>query len=105
MRESRAFRGKGCGIICGIDLRGHIPYLPGMSSSLPDEAVLSRMSHEELWRLFPIILSGSREEWAELYRRERDLLAEAVDRTHIARISHIGSTAVPAWTPSLPLTF
>ena len=66
-----------------------------MSSSLPDEAVLSRMSHEELWRLFPIILSGSREEWAELYRRERDLLAEAVDRTHIARISHIGSTAVP----------
>ena len=66
-----------------------------MSSSLPDEAVLSRMSHEELWRLFPIILSGSREEWAGLYRRERDLLAEAVDRTHIARISHIGSTAVP----------
>lgn len=66
-----------------------------MSSSLPDEAVLSRMSHEELWRLFPIILSGSREEWTDLYYRERDLLAKAVGHTRIARISHIGSTAVP----------
>ena len=66
-----------------------------MSSSLPDEAVLSRMSHEELWRLFPIILCSSRAAWAGLYCRERDLLTEAVGRTRITRISHIGSTAVP----------
>lgn len=93
--EKPYFLREGSGIICGIELRGHFPYLPEMSSSLPDEAFLSRMCHEELWRLFPIILSGSREEWAELYRRERDLLAEAVGCTRITRISHIGSTAVP----------
>ena len=104
--EKPYFLRESSGIICGIELRGHFPYLPEMSSSLPDEAFLSRMCHEELWRLFPIILSGSREEWAELYRRERDLLAEACGLAPASPAFPISAVRrCPAWTLSLPLTF
>ena len=41
-----------------------------MSRRVSDEAALSAMSLEELWRLFPVILSESRPKWAEIYRRE-----------------------------------
>lgn len=56
------------------------------------------MSHEELWRLFPIILSAPRPEWTEHYRREKEFLGETAGTEHIARISHFGSTAVPGLT-------
>lgn len=45
-----------------------------MSRRVSDEAALSAMSLEELWRLFPVILSESRPEWAEIYRREKEML-------------------------------
>ncbi|WP_302015763.1 GrpB family protein [uncultured Akkermansia sp.] len=66
-----------------------------MFRRLPDEAALSSMSLEELWRLFPIILSDSRPEWAEIYRKEKKVLESAVPGSCIGRLSHFGSTSVP----------
>ena len=54
---------------------------------------LSDMTLEELWALFPIILTEHREEWAAWYAEERQRLARILNNDGI-RISHIGSTAV-----------
>lgn len=56
------------------------------------DKILSEMSLEELWQLFPIVLTAHREEWAEWYREEAALLQEKLQG--IERISHIGSTAI-----------
>lgn len=56
---------------------------------------LSEMTNEELWELFPIILSEHDRGWAQRYWRERDKIAAAAGEENIVRISHIGSTAVP----------
>lgn len=69
-----------------------------MSLPVSDEAALSGMSREERWRLFPVLLSVPRPEWAERFRRERALLESAVGNARIARISHFGSTSVPGLT-------
>ena len=66
-----------------------------MSRRVSDEAALSAMSLEELWRLFPVILSESRPEWAEIYRREKEMLESVVPLSRISRLSHFGSTSVP----------
>ena len=78
-----------------VDSRLRLPYLPGMSRRVSDEAALSAMSLEELWRLFPVILSESRPEWAEIYRREKEMLESVVPLSRISRLSHFGSTSVP----------
>ena len=54
---------------------------------------LSEMTLEELWALFPIILTEHREEWAAWYAEERQRLARILNNDGI-RISHIGSTAI-----------
>ena len=63
---------------------------------------LSEMTLEELWELFPIILTEHNEEWAKWYadeeRRITDILSandimNASDACDI-RISHVGSTAI-----------
>ena len=63
-----------------------------MTSNIPMSKPLSEMTLEELWQLFPIILTEHRECWSEWYREEegrlRGFLGEGV------RLSHIGSTAV-----------
>ena len=52
---------------------------------------LSKMTLDELWQLFPIILTQHNECWKEWYLEEERLLKTVfVD----ARISHIGSTAI-----------
>ncbi|HBU12582.1 MAG TPA: hypothetical protein DEB31_07635 [Clostridiales bacterium] len=56
---------------------------------------LEQMTNEELWQLFPIVLREHDPTWAELFSRERGLLAQAVGAENIAAVSHIGSTAVP----------
>lgn len=66
-----------------------------MSRRVSDEAALSAMSLEELWRLFPVILSESRPGWAEIYRREKKMLESVVPLSRISRLSHFGSTSVP----------
>lgn len=55
---------------------------------------LSEMSLEELWRLFPIVLTAHRECWAVWYREEESRLRELLRQRQVQRISHIGSTVV-----------
>ena len=55
---------------------------------------LSEMTLEELWQLFPIILTGHKNCWKEWYLEEETTLKKALPPTK--RISHIGSTAVPS---------
>ena len=54
---------------------------------------LSDMTLEELWALFPIVLTEHRAEWAAWYDEERQRLAELLQNDGI-RLSHIGSTAI-----------
>ena len=53
---------------------------------------LTEMTLEELWQLFPIVLTEHRDVWADWYAEEcralRPLLPEGT------RVSHIGSTAI-----------
>lgn len=53
------------------------------------------MTNEELWALFPIILSEHRAEWTKFYEQEKDTIISALGTKNIGRINHIGSTSVP----------
>lgn len=53
---------------------------------------LSEMTLDELWQLFPIILTGHQPHWADWYAQEAAALQELLPD---CRISHIGSTAIP----------
>lgn len=55
---------------------------------------LEEMGNEELWQLFPVIISEHDPQWAERYRKESERLKELLGES-IGRIQHIGSTAVP----------
>ncbi len=52
------------------------------------------MTLEELWELFPIILTAHRDCWKDWYAEESALLREILPAGQIVRVSHIGSTAV-----------
>ncbi len=54
---------------------------------------LSEMSLDELWELFPIILSEHKDCWNDWYREEENRIADFLSIKDI-RISHIGSTAI-----------
>ena len=54
---------------------------------------LSGMSLEELWRLFPIILTEHQDCWGNWYLEEENLLKTVFPQ--VERTSHIGSTAIP----------
>lgn len=56
---------------------------------------LKDLTNEELWQLFPIILSESKSYWVDNYKAEEKLLIETIGVRSIVRINHIGSTAVP----------
>ena len=53
---------------------------------------LTEMSLEELWQLFPIILTAHQECWEQWYLAEEALLKKVLPQAQ--RISHIGSTAI-----------
>ncbi|MCI8284206.1 MAG: GNAT family N-acetyltransferase [Firmicutes bacterium] len=55
---------------------------------------LSDMSDEELWQLFPIMLTEHQQCWEEFYEDELAVLKKALPEKQIVRIEHIGSTAV-----------
>lgn len=55
---------------------------------------LSEMSLEELWQLFPIVLTEHQPCWKEWYLEEEALLKSVLPADRVVRISHIGSTAV-----------
>ena len=54
---------------------------------------LSEMTLEELWELFPIILTEHQKIWDEWYSEEQKRLVSILPPENI-RISHIGSTAI-----------
>jgi GrpB-like predicted nucleotidyltransferase (UPF0157 family) len=56
---------------------------------------LSEMTNEEIWQLFPIILTEHDPAWEEYYSRESAIIIRVVGEENVVRISHIGSTAVP----------
>lgn len=58
------------------------------------ERPLSDLTLEELWKLFPIVLSEPKDCWKGWYEEERRTLAALLSGVP-ARISHIGSTAIP----------
>lgn len=53
---------------------------------------LSDLNLEELWQLFPIILTEHQSSWSEWYKEEADMLYNVLPQN--IRISHIGSTFV-----------
>lgn len=53
---------------------------------------LSEMTLEELWQLFPIILSAHRDEWTQWYEDEKAVLLPLLPENSV--INHIGSTAI-----------
>ncbi|MDE6846937.1 MAG: GrpB family protein [Lachnospiraceae bacterium] len=55
---------------------------------------LSEMSLEELWQLFPIILTEHKPYWSEWYVEEAAILQEVLPTDQVVCISHIGSTAI-----------
>lgn len=55
---------------------------------------LSEMTLEELWALFPIILTEPDPRWAKWYREEEALLRQTLPSAYALRIHHIGSTAI-----------
>jgi GrpB-like predicted nucleotidyltransferase (UPF0157 family) len=56
---------------------------------------LMEMTNQELWQLFPIILKEHDSDWEKQYQIESARIIDWVGAESIARISHIGSTAVP----------
>ena len=54
---------------------------------------LSEMTLEELWELFPVILTEHKEIWTSWYDEEQRRLVSILPPENI-RISHIGSTAI-----------
>ncbi len=55
---------------------------------------LSDMSLQELWALFPISLTEHKDAWKDDYREMEARLRNGLAGIQIARISHIGSTAI-----------
>jgi GrpB-like predicted nucleotidyltransferase (UPF0157 family) len=55
---------------------------------------LSEMTKEELWQLFPVILTVHNKEYKDWYQTEKDKLIDYIAPEDLKRISHIGSSAV-----------
>jgi GrpB-like predicted nucleotidyltransferase (UPF0157 family) len=56
---------------------------------------LDEMTDEERYKLFPVILSEYKPAWKRKYIKEKNVIEQAIGLHNIARINHIGSTAVP----------
>ncbi|MDO4950224.1 MAG: GrpB family protein, partial [Bacteroidales bacterium] len=54
--------------------------------------LLADMSLEELWQLFPIILTGHQDCWKEWYDEEEQFLSSRLPSP--CKIHHIGSTSI-----------
>jgi GrpB-like predicted nucleotidyltransferase (UPF0157 family) len=57
---------------------------------------LQDMTLRELWELFPIILYPHNEVWKQWYREKAAEIRSYLHPEQIHRLSHIGSTAIPA---------
>ena len=68
-------------------LRKHQPNMQNVK-----QKELTDLSLEELWQLFPIILTPHQDCWSDWYEEEAGMLQREIPG--IRRISHIGSTAI-----------
>lgn len=59
---------------------------------------LGEMTNEELWMLFPIVLTEYNLDWPLWYEKEKQVIADALGENNIVRIHHYGSTSVPGLT-------
>ncbi len=57
---------------------------------------LTDMTLEELWQLFPIRLAPHDACWPKWFEDERDILTDILHDFIGLRITHVGSTAIPA---------
>ena len=55
---------------------------------------LSEMTLEQLWQLFPIILTPYNPDWKNWYREQEKILSGVLPAEQVIRISHVGSTAI-----------
>ena len=55
---------------------------------------LSEITLEQLWQLFPIILTPYNPDWKNWYREQQDILSDALPAEQVIRISYVGSTAI-----------
>lgn len=55
---------------------------------------LSEMTLDELWELFPVFLVEHNDNWKEYYLEMERYLKSELAQYNIARISHVGSTAI-----------
>lgn len=55
---------------------------------------LSEMTLEQLWQLFPIILTPYNPDWKNWYQEQEKILSGALPAEQVIRISHVGSTAI-----------
>lgn len=62
------------------------------NSNMPKE--LNEMTIEELWELFPIILTKPNRNWSKQFSLEKELLKTKLASFKIKLISHVGSTAI-----------
>lgn len=56
---------------------------------------LNKMTIKKLGQLFPIIITGYSDKWSDLYIEEAKLITDSFSPADIAKIDHIGSTAIP----------
>ncbi|NMA74347.1 MAG: GNAT family N-acetyltransferase [Bacteroidales bacterium] len=70
-------------------------YLINYKMSKKLNKLLTEMSNEELWQLFPIILTEHQTHWKDDFLNEAKLLKDKIGPENIEKISHIGSTAIP----------
>ena len=61
---------------------------------MEQEKKLSDMTLEELWELFPIQLAEHNELWSAYYEEMKKNIEQVLSDCSVARISHIGSTAI-----------
>lgn len=55
---------------------------------------LDQMTNEELWELFPIIISKHNPVWKEKYLTEKSIIEQSIGTQNIVRMNHFGSTYV-----------
>ncbi len=55
---------------------------------------IKEMSLDELWQLFPIFLVAHNDKWKLYYNEMEFFLKKILSECPVARISHIGSTAI-----------
>ena len=60
---------------------------------------LSKLSTEELGKLFPIIVSKYNADWPVIYQLEKEKILKIIPKKELLRINHIGSTAIPGIKP------